>query len=416
MIRRYFQVVFLLIVFSVSITQAQDAPIVTLEGYAVLPADTFAEGPDSGTALNPSNGRAPPFTGQPVQGFSAILPAENGNWYVMPDNGFGMKGNSADFILRFYEVSIDFDRGSVEVIGFTQLSDPDKHIPFPIVNNDTEDRLLTGADIDIESFRMTADGTVWFGDEFGPFLLHTDASGRVLEAPISTPFPDVLDPYARGLEFVQSAQNPAFSDLADDAARSAAANQPTSRGFESLALNTSGTMLYPLLEGTMIDDPLRSRTLMQEFDLATKRYTRRYWFYPLSETSNAATDMTAISDHEFLVFERDGGEGVSARFKQIFMIDLNSTAPDNVLRKTLIADLMAIHDVNGLTTAQEGVIGYGEIFQFPFSTVEAIYPVDADTLLVANDNNYPFGAGRRPGIAPDDNEFILLGLPQPLGE
>lgn len=395
-------------------TYAQDAPVVTLDGYAILPADTFAEGPDSGAALTPTNGRTPPFTGQPVQGFSAILPADNGNWYVMSDNGFGAKGNSADYLLRFYEVSVNFDGGSVEVIGFTQLSDPDNYVPFPIVNNDTEDRLLTGADFDLESFRIVSDGTIWFGEEFGPFLLHTDASGRLLEAPIPTPFPDVLAPYARGLEYIQAAQNPAFVDLADDAARSAAANHPTSRGFEGMALNTSSTMLYPMLEGAMVDDPLRSRLLIQEFDLATKSYTGRYWFYPMSESGNAIGDMTAINDNEFLIIERDGGEGETAKFKRIYTIDLNSAAPDNLLRKTLIVDLMAISDVNGLTTAEEGVIGYGEVFQFPFSTIESVYPIDEDTLIVANDNNYPFSTGRRPGIAPDDNEFILLGLPEPL--
>jgi hypothetical protein len=30
---------------------------------------------------------------------------------------------------------------------------------------------------------------------------------------------------------------------------------------------------------------------------------------------------------------------------------------------------------------------------------------------VTNDNNYPFSSGRRPGRAPDDNEFILIDLP-----
>jgi len=40
--------------------------------------------------------------------------------------------------------------------------------------------------------------------------------------------------------------------------------------------------------------------------------------------------------------------------------------------------------------------------------------VDSRTLLVLNDNNYPFSAGRRPGLAPDDNEFILVYLPKSL--
>ena len=28
---------------------------------------------------------------------------------------------------------------------------------------------------------------VWFGDEFGPFLIHTDKNGVLLEAPIALP-------------------------------------------------------------------------------------------------------------------------------------------------------------------------------------------------------------------------------------
>lgn len=58
---------------------AQAPPEVALEGRAVLPADTFAPGPPSGTQLPPSqpiNGRTPPFPSQPVQGFSAVLPAK----------------------------------------------------------------------------------------------------------------------------------------------------------------------------------------------------------------------------------------------------------------------------------------------------------------------------------------------------
>jgi len=72
-----------------------------LLGRAVLPADTFAPGPPSGTQLAtaPINGRTPPFASQPVQGFSAVL--TNGSEYLaMPDNGFGAKANSADFLLR----------------------------------------------------------------------------------------------------------------------------------------------------------------------------------------------------------------------------------------------------------------------------------------------------------------------------
>jgi uncharacterized repeat protein (TIGR01451 family) len=170
------------------------APGVTLKGFASLPADSFADGPPAGSAVpNPTNGKSTPFPKQPIQGFSAVQVADANSFYFMPDNGFGAKGNSADFLLRVYKVDPSFrgaepnGDGSVNIESFIQLSDPDKKVPFKIVNEGTGDRLLTGADFDIESFEIAADGTLWFGEEFGPYVLHTDAKGKVLEAPIPTP-------------------------------------------------------------------------------------------------------------------------------------------------------------------------------------------------------------------------------------
>lgn len=78
-----------------------------LEGRAILPAATFAQGPASGQQLGarPSNGLAVPFVNkQPVQGFSAALDNGDGTFNVMPDNGFGALENSADFHLRVYRI------------------------------------------------------------------------------------------------------------------------------------------------------------------------------------------------------------------------------------------------------------------------------------------------------------------------
>jgi glycerophosphoryl diester phosphodiesterase len=181
----------------------------TLEGRAVLPAATFAGGPPSGTLLGsaPVNGIPVPFNGQPVQGFSGALPAGGGRYWVMPDNGYGSIENSADFNLRVYLVKPDFETGlggsgTVKVQRFIQLRDPGHKIPFAIVNAFTADRVLTGADLDLESIQRAKDGTLWFGDEFGPFLIHTDETGRVLHAPYPLPDPD-----HPGQE-LRSAQNP----------------------------------------------------------------------------------------------------------------------------------------------------------------------------------------------------------------
>ena len=182
----------------------------TLIGRAVLPAATFAEGPTAGRQLgaNPINGQAVPFVNkQPVQGFSAVHHNGEGTFLVMSDNGFGSLENSSDYNLRVYRIRPDFETrkggsGTIKVEGFIELHDPDGHIPFPITNEFADRRVLTGADFDIESMQKAKDGTLWFGDEFGPFLLHTDARGKVLEPPIS--LPDFDNP---GRE-IRSPQNP----------------------------------------------------------------------------------------------------------------------------------------------------------------------------------------------------------------
>ena len=176
---------------------AQPQPQLT--GFAALPADTFAAGPPAGAddgEGNPisANDRTGPFNGQPIQGFSGVqfAPDGNGSFWFLSDNGFGAKANSADYLLRIYQVDPNFagseegDR-SVAVEDFIELADPNDLIPFEITNEESEDRLLTGADFDVESFVIDENGEIWVGDEFGPFLLHFDANGTLLEAPISTP-------------------------------------------------------------------------------------------------------------------------------------------------------------------------------------------------------------------------------------
>ncbi|MBW4616739.1 MAG: phytase [Desmonostoc vinosum HA7617-LM4] len=166
---------------------------VTLKGFASLPADTFAEGPPSGSAITGTNGRNVPFTKQPIQGFSGVQVADDNSFWFLSDNGFGSKDNSADYLLRIHRLDPSFrgaefkGDGNVKVLDFIQLSDPDKKVPFKIVNEDTQTRLLTGADFDVESIAIAKDGTIWIGDEFGPYLLHFDTTGKLLDAPIPTP-------------------------------------------------------------------------------------------------------------------------------------------------------------------------------------------------------------------------------------
>ncbi len=774
-----------------------------LVGFASLPADTFAEGPPSGSNNGngepiSANGRTGPFDGQPIQGFSGVQFAPNSEgdtYWFLSDNGFGSQRNSADYLLRVYQVDPDFvgtenGDGSVDIQDFVQLSDPSNLIPFEIVNEDTTERLLTGADFDIESLVITED-KLWIGDEFGPYLLEFDLNGVLQQAPIATPniptlntlngqepivighrgasgerpehtleayklaieqgadfiepdlvptkdgiliarheneisgttdvadrpefadrqttkvidgdeitgwftedftleelktlrateripgirpdntefdglfevptlaevinlvkeveaetgkqigiYPETKHPtffanegtfldgspinintsqilidtlveneftdpdriFIQSFEFanlieLQTEIMPAagidiplvqlygdtsdsfinengggfsvpydvvynFSDAADadssvyaefpveinaettyadldgeevldyigeayaegagpwknnfllresldqpvdgngdgiaeittqltgvvlpfiedahdaglqvhpytlrneenfltlnpdgtpqtpeeeieqlielgvdgfftdfpltgdrvrdqvvaDEVRSPdnpdlqsnsfdpieLANLPRSRGYEGMAFSPDGSTLYPMLEGSVVGDPDNALRIYQA-DAETGEFTGLVGFYPKADPNHAIGDFTPINDTEFLVIERDGGEGEDAEFKKVFKIDLSQVDEDNFVAKEEVVDLLNIEDPDDLN-------GDGDTtFTFPFVTIEDVLVLDQTTILVANDNNYPFSVGRGPDI--DNNEIIIIELPEAL--
>lgn len=396
-----------------------------LIGWAQMPAATFADGPTSGqfTAPNAYGTNVPPFVGkQPVQGFSGVLQGPRKDVFqFLVDNGFGSQGNSADALLRSYALHIQWrtpkgGRGTTEPADLDtgkartqfdartrlQLNDANRKLTIPIqadyanyYNKPTNapvdasivaGRLLTGADFDIESIRRDRRGNYWFGDEFGPYLIKTDANGTVLRSEI--PLPGVYAPQHK-----------------DVVAGKVAANLPGSGGFEGMAINRSETRLYTLLEGQVAGDPDKTRRI-NEFDLARERYTGRAYFYPLDPSGTNIGDMTAIDDHRFIVLERNGNTATSpnpAPFKKVFLIDLKGVPEGGTVRKTELVDLMNLADPFDLNADGQNT------FTFPYTTIEDVLVLDPRTLLVVNDNNFPYGGGRE--LASDNTEFLKIRLP-----
>ena len=272
-----------------------------LEARAILPADATWPAPFPGV---PNTDPAPaPGSTQPVGGFSALLDAGHGRFYAMPDNGFGNKANSRSFLLRVYKVRPNWETrrggsGSVQILDQITLRDPDLKVPFPIVNETTSDRLLTGGDFDVESLRIGKDGTLWFGDEFGPFIVHTDATGKVLDAPVPTPG-------------VMSPDNPFRLGRTP--------NLAASNGFEAMALSKDGRTLYPILEGPLTGaDPLDR--VVFEFDVRERRFSGRRWTYRMSTGGTLVSDATALGHDRVIVLERDNNQGPAAAWKRAFTI------------------------------------------------------------------------------------------------
>ncbi|HEV7800692.1 MAG TPA: esterase-like activity of phytase family protein [Burkholderiales bacterium] len=396
-----------------------------LTGWAQMPAATFADGPTSGqfAAPNPYGTNLPPFANrQPVQGFSGVLAGPRKNVYhFLVDNGFGAQANSADALLRAYTLEVNWrtrkggvgsvapadwqsgrERAAFDARARLQLNDAGHKLTVPIqadyanyYNNPANPhvdasirtgRLLTGADFDVESFRRDRAGNFWFGDEFGPYLIKTNPQGTVLRSEIS--MPGVYAPQHK-----------------DVVAGKAVANLPSSGGFEGMAINKSGTKLYTLLERTVAGDA-NNMLRIDEFDISSEMYTGRRFVYPLDASGTNIGDMVAVDDRRFVVLERNSSTATAsnpAPFKKVYLIDIEAVADGGVARKIELVDLMKLadpHDLNG-----DG----SQVFTFPYTTIENVLVLDTRTLLVVNDNNFPYGGGR--GLASDNTEFLRIRLP-----
>jgi hypothetical protein len=365
----------------------------SLEARAILPAEATAAAPFPGV---PDTDPAPaPGSTQPVGGFSALLDAPGkATFWAMPDNGFGSKANSRSFLLRVYRVRVDFETakggaGAVELLDWITLRDPHERVPFAIVGEGTDERLLTGGDFDIESFRVDRRGHLWFGDEFGPFLLHTDATGKVLEAPI--PLPDVKSP-----DYPADYPPPFEGE----------ANLARSNGFEGMAISPDAKTLYPTLEGAVTgDDPALRR--VYEFDIRARSYTPKRRGYRVADPAYLVSDLTALDERRLIALERDNFQGEAAVHKRGFVVHLRRRAVDGTLAKRPVVDLLDLADPARVSLpARPGDIGLGDPFAMPYQTIEAVLPLTRGRLAIVNDTN--FGSmGRNPAL-PDYSDFVVV--------
>ena len=377
------------------------APEVTgpvLEGRAKLSALYQAPGPDSGKDAFDGNGQTHPFKGQVIPGFSGMIEIGDGTFYALPDNGFGSKKNSSDFLLRVYTVKPNWETaetapdpkntGGVEVLDYISLKDPNGKIPWDIVNNDTEDRLLTGADFDPESFVKAADGTFWIGEEFGPYILHVDENGTLLEAPYAYPG-------------VKSPSNPTLDDEQP--------NLRNSKGFEAMAWD--GRYLYPIFEGYLDNAKDKRERVISQFDTETGEYTGKTWTY-LAEGDDALIgDAFLTKDGRLLVLERDDFRGSDAELKKVFEVaDFKDTEAGTTVNKALMADLLDIANPDKIGMVSDArAYGVGDPFAFALLSVETIVQLEDGRYLTALDNNFPGDDGRYRG-KPDDTEMIIFSV------
>jgi hypothetical protein len=165
---------------------------------------------------------------------------------------------------------------------------------------------------DPEGVRFSPAGTLFISDEYGPHLDEFSLDGMLLRRlPVPVAF-QIASP---------------DGDPDAEAAKNRAGRQPN-RGFEGLALTPDSARLLAVLQSPLIQDgggnnPGEPRTgrNIRMLDLTVATGATRQYVYPLDRASNGVNEVLAVSDHAFLVLERDGKSGSDARRRVLYRID-----------------------------------------------------------------------------------------------
>ena len=386
-----------------------------VERPGAIPTTTFT----AEASAPRSSGVGLPLEGQPVQGISGLVPTGPGAFLLLSDNGYGNRVNSVDSLLMVHRAAVDWAAGRIAVAQTIFLRDPDRKVPFAIRNEASAERYLTGADFDPESLAVVGDR--WFiGDEFGPYILEVDPTGRVLAVHET----QVEGRPARSPDHYMLSQLPNVPGVVGF-------NVRRSRGFEPMAATPDGRRLIAMFEGPLVDPQTGQAepfVRMLEFDVATRAWTGRQWRYRLEDAANAVGDIAMVDENSAVLIERDDTTDGSpaqacngparldcfnrpAAFKRVYRIDLANTDAEGFVRKIGYIDLLDIADPDRRAHAPLEPNGR---FAFPFQGPEGVTVVDREHIAVVNDNNLPYNSARRIG-RPDDTEIVLLRVPELLG-
>lgn len=259
---------------------------------------------------------------------AAAHPTRKGEFYVITDRGpntdfqNGKKFLTPNFTPTIMHFKINAD-GNVEVIKYIKLKNPSGQpitgLPNPAgmgstgeIAYDASGNVL-GTDqygLDSESIVAAADGTFWVSDEYGPHIVHYSADGMEMER-IS---PVGVNTGPRKLPAVL-------------------AKRRANRGMEGLCITPDGRTLVGTIQSMMYVPSKalatnKTLTRIVTFDIITGQ-TKQFLYKQDGGASDSVCDITALSNNEFLVIERDGNFGSQGGIKKVYRINLSNATDVN---------------------------------------------------------------------------------------
>jgi hypothetical protein len=237
--------------------------------------------------------------------------------------------------------------------------------------------------IDSEGLALAADGTFWVSDEYGPHLIHFDATGRTIER---------INPFGSG---TGGRRLPAVLAL-----------RRPNRGMEGLAITPDGKTLVGAMQSPL-DNPTAaigrasSAHRIVTFDIATG--ATKQFVYEVQTVGNLVCEIQALTNTTFLIIERDGlfaGGSPAAAIKSVYKIDISGATDVSDAANPAGGKLFGGRVLEALSPSERTAAGIVpvskslayDLFQvpggYPHDKLEGITLIGGDLLVASNDDDF----------------------------
>jgi hypothetical protein len=195
--------------------------------------------------------------------------------------------------------------------------------------------------IDDEGVVYPGDGTMWVSDEYGPYVYHYTASGKLIGA-IRPPEAFVPKRLSNGVPVDNFSANSPPQGQSYNTGNPVSGRQ-NNQGMEGLAISPDHKTLFVLMQSALIQDldatssttikNTRRNARMLAFDISgatptvKAEYVVQLPLYGAGLTA-AQSELKALNDHQFLVLARDSGNGHGAGtgaslYRSVDLIDIS---------------------------------------------------------------------------------------------
>lgn len=385
--------------------------------------------PSSGSLKIKSDGAKIPFkllkkTGNGVEirkgGFGSdacAYPGDSSKFYLITDRGpnidyKGAEGKGKLFPVPDFNPEIGLFQiqkdGTVKLLKTIGLKNPDGKkitgLPNPQgkgatgeIAYDLKDNIL-GLDeygLDSEGLVAMNDGSFWVSDEYGPHIVHFSAKGKEIER---------ISPYGMT---TNGRKIPAVL-----------AKRRANRGMEGLAKTPDEKFLVGIMQSTLHNpskkEIVNNRLIrIVKFEIATGK-TWQYLYQQNKETDSCC-GITALSNDEFVVIERDGNfAGQKEAHKYLYKISLKDATDvngDMTLENGLKIEGKTLEQCTqtevldaGITFVKKELItDLVKEIGYCHDKLEGLWLLDENTICVANDNDF--------ALIEKDNKLVQKILP-----